>query len=203
MRLVLAHSRYCILAKSNNLGSHVRITSWKYCKHIVGEQRSAALTLWLTESHWGNGVMNLNPIHPLQRASLGDRLFLREVWAHVWLSVSPLSPGTERMKKSHLCLHCIPKNHILIHHLTASSESSKVDSELSFTLTNLFDKSSQLHICPWQKKKKKKWSRCQIIFWQIIEPGFLFEPNGRIQRWDLLAPQHLLTLCSGRNKAYQ
>lgn len=45
MRLVLARSRYCILAKSNNLGSHVRITSWKYSKHIVGEQRKAALTL--------------------------------------------------------------------------------------------------------------------------------------------------------------
>lgn len=146
--------------------------------------------------------MNLNPIHPLQRASLGDRVFLREVWAHVWLSVSPLSPGTERMKKSHLCLHCIPKNHILIHHLTASSESSKVDSELSFTLTNLFDKSSQLHICPWQKKKKKVIPLPDI---------FLADHRARLSGWakwedsEVGPPcsQHLLTLCSGRNKAYQ
>lgn len=48
MRLALARSRYYITAKGNNADPLAHITSWKYDKHIVGEQRKAVSMPWVT-----------------------------------------------------------------------------------------------------------------------------------------------------------
>lgn len=88
-------------------------------------------------------------LYPLQRASLGDRVRPECMCGSLCFSI--FLQVLKEWRKVTLCLYCIPKTHFPIHHLITSSESLKVDSELSFTLTNLFEESSQLHLCPCQK----------------------------------------------------
>lgn len=73
-----------------------------------------------------------------------------------------------------LYLHCDFKNHFHIHYLIRSSGPLNINSELTFTLTNLFEESSQLNTCTWEKKV----GSLPNTFWQLLSLSFSSEPTS-------------------------
>ena len=85
--------------------------------------------------------------------------------------------GNEITARSALNLQCDFKNHFHIHYLSRSSELWKVNNELTFTLTYLFEESIQLNTCTWEKQV----GTLPNTFWQLLSLSFSFEPTASLE----------------------